>query len=52
MCLDPMMDSREDGPSSQMKCSVLAGGGKFNIQGPPEGELFLVSNVYYPLDWG
>ncbi len=37
------MDSTED--ASERKCSVLAGGGKFNIQGPPEGELFLVSNV-------
>ncbi len=43
MCMDPRLeDSAVDSPS--MKCSVLAGGGKFNIQGPPEGELYLVSN--------
>eukprot|EP01084_Bolivina_argentea_P009053 16958_1 len=39
VCMDPMMDSTED--ASERKYSVLAGGGKFNIQGPPEGELFL-----------
>ncbi len=51
VCMDPRLDSGED--VAERKCSVLAGGGKFNIQGPPEGELFLVSRerereaVYY-----
>ncbi len=42
VCMDPRLDNAED--VSKRKCSVLAGGGKFNIQGPPEGELFLVSS--------